>query len=136
MPVIRTYIATPKGVLIPGIHNIFYAGYKNIICSSRRCSYTRHPQYILCRLQEHYMQFPTMFLYPASTIYFMPVTRTLYAVPDDVPITGIHCTMKKVSPTKKEAHHLIVLCIFRYLSRKGRSYIIQVKLMCVCVKLY
>ena len=27
-PVIRTYIATPKGVLIPGIHNVFYAGYK------------------------------------------------------------------------------------------------------------
>ena len=30
MPVIRTYIATLKGVLISGIHNIFYAGYKNM----------------------------------------------------------------------------------------------------------
>ena len=30
MPVIRTYIDTPKSVLIPGIHSIFYAGYKNM----------------------------------------------------------------------------------------------------------
>ena len=34
MPVIRTYIVTHKSVLISVIHNIFYAGYKNIICSS------------------------------------------------------------------------------------------------------
>ena len=30
MSVIRTYIATPKGVLIPGIHNIFYAGIRTL----------------------------------------------------------------------------------------------------------
>ena len=39
IPVIRTYIPTTKSFLITGIHSIFYAGYKNIICSSRRCSY-------------------------------------------------------------------------------------------------
>ena len=45
IPVIRTYITTARDVLISGIHNIFYAGYKNIICSSRRCSYHRNPLY-------------------------------------------------------------------------------------------
>ena len=37
--------STPKGILISDIHCIRHAGYKNIVCSSQRCSYNRHPLY-------------------------------------------------------------------------------------------
>ena len=70
IPVIRTYIVTPKGVLIPGIHNIFYAGYKNIICSSRRCSYNRHPLYKI-----YYMYY-----YFANKYLLMSIVSTLLNV--------------------------------------------------------
>ena len=45
--------STPKGILISDIHCIRYAGYKNIVCNSQRCSYNRHPLYYYMYVYEN-----------------------------------------------------------------------------------
>ena len=93
MPVIRTLSQLIESSVfypiefVPDIRT-FHDGYKNIILENG---------YIYsCIIYAGYKNIPDIrtIIWKTvlvSTVYYMPVIRTLHAVPDDVLITGIHC---------------------------------------------
>ena len=92
MPVIRTSLGIAYSVLIAGISDTMNMAYKNTLGSIKYVCIA----YILyvCVYENRFQTMAlksSMFLLAIFIVSDMPAIRTLYAIPNDVLITGIHC---------------------------------------------